>query len=206
MLAIIALATSPTSTLVSAASAMIASIDWHAYRPLHESRRRRPLLARLGIADSTAAPVAAATSSGPDLLTRLGRAPAEARRDVLVDFVSGEVAKVLGLDPKQPVATQTGLFDLGMDSLMSVELKGRLERGTGQRLPATLTFNYPNVAALATFLMKRLPDPAAASNTPQAAPCLQPIHDLVAAGGADLDELSDDELEARLVARLEQAQ
>lgn len=35
-----------------------------------------------------------------------------------------------------------------MDSLMSVELRRRLEHGIGQVLPSTLTFNYPNIDAL----------------------------------------------------------
>ena len=68
---------------------------------------------------------------------------------MLMEFVSGEVAAVLGLDASQPVPLEKGLFELGMDSLMSVELKRRLERGAGRALPSTLTFNYPNVAALA---------------------------------------------------------
>ena len=54
------------------------------------------------------------------------------RGEMLIEFVRGEVAAVLGLDASQPVPVDTGLFDLGMDSLMSVELKRRLERGAGQ--------------------------------------------------------------------------
>ena len=49
-----------------------------------------------------------------------------------------------------------GLFDLGMDSLMSVELKSRLEAATGCALPTTLTFKYPTVVALTDFLGERL--------------------------------------------------
>ena len=41
---------------------------------------------------------------------------------------------------------------MGMDSLMSVELGRRLERGVGRKLPSTLTFNYPNIGELAAFL------------------------------------------------------
>ena len=49
-----------------------------------------------------------------------------------------------------------GLFDLGMDSLMSVELKSRLEATVGQPLPTTLTFKYPTVAVLTDFLAREL--------------------------------------------------
>ncbi len=40
-----------------------------------------------------------------------------------------------------------------MDSLMSVQLKGRLEKSIGRVLPATLTFTYPTVHALTDFLL-----------------------------------------------------
>jgi phthiocerol/phenolphthiocerol synthesis type-I polyketide synthase D len=42
---------------------------------------------------------------------------------------------------------------MGMDSLMSVELKGRLERSLGVPLPSTLTFNYPTIKALVDYLL-----------------------------------------------------
>ncbi len=40
-----------------------------------------------------------------------------------------------------------------MDSLMSVEFKGQIEVAVGVDLPSTLTFNYPNIAALADYLV-----------------------------------------------------
>ena len=72
--------------------------------------------------------------------------------------------------------TNTGLFDLGMDSLMAVELKRRLERGVGQPLPSTLTFNYPNVGALAGFLetVLQAPHPVTVSSAAVAADPARP--------------------------------
>ena len=46
------------------------------------------------------------------------------------------------------------MFDLGMDSLMAVELKRSLEAGTGLQLPSTLTFNYPTIRAMAGYLCR----------------------------------------------------
>ncbi|MEZ5286497.1 MAG: SDR family NAD(P)-dependent oxidoreductase [Vicinamibacterales bacterium] len=176
----------------SRTSACVAAIDWSVLRPLHESRRPRPFLGRM---DTAAARTATAEDHAPDLVQRLrDRAPSQ-RSDALVEFVQHEVAAVLGWEAPGTVPVRTGLFDLGMDSLMSVELKRRLERGAGRPLPSTLTFNYPNVAALAEHLEVRLRDDVrAASETPSA-------------GGADappsLEHLSEDELEARLLEQLE---
>jgi hypothetical protein len=91
---------------------------------------------------------------------------------------------------------------------MSVELKRRLERGVGRPLPSTLTFNYPNVAAIAGFLERELapafPDGGSASVLGTLSASAPPIDgDGVSPAGA-LDSLSEDELEARLLAKLEQ--
>jgi acyl carrier protein len=130
------------------------------------------------------------------------------RHDLLVEFVQHEVAAVLGLGDATAVPIATGLFDLGMDSLMAVELKRRLERGVARPMPSTLTFNYPNVGALAKFLESQLiiktAEPAAAALVsaivlPGREAGLHILSD------NELDALSDDELEARLLARLEHA-
>ena len=182
--------------------AVVARVDWTVLKPLHEARRPRPLLVELG-ETPRAERQAARRDAGPNLSARLAAAPTAMRHDLLVEFVQREVAAVLGLDDASAVPVATGLFDLGMDSLMSVELKRRLERGAGRSLPSTLTFNYPSVAALARFLDSQLvvkpaevvaPAPAPEANT-EATVDLQ----------ADLDSLSDDELEARLLSRLEQS-
>jgi acyl carrier protein len=205
----------------NAAQAVVADIDWTVLKPLHESRRVRPLLTHLGneqadfsstsggIADSAyghgrASGGAGASdrkgeagpggASGPTLLERLAQAPATMRRELLIDFVRAEAAAVLGTNETE-VAQDVGLFEMGMDSLMSVELRRRLERGAARKLPSTLTFNYPNVGALAGYLERELtsslPQGAAVAQSPVAAPSTD-----------NLDELSDEELEKRLLARL----
>jgi hypothetical protein len=90
-----------------------------------------------------------------------------------------------------------------MDSLMAVELKRRLERGAGKPMPSTLTFNYPNVGALARFLETQLVVKPAAP-APVAAPATAAPATPLAVPEGELDDLSDEELEARLLARLEQ--
>lgn len=76
--------------------------------------------------------------------------PASSPADLL-EAVAREVRAVLELDPGEPLDLDRGFFDLGMDSLMSVALKGRLEVLFGEALPSTVTMDYPSVRALANY-------------------------------------------------------
>jgi acyl carrier protein len=65
------------------------------------------------------------------------------------------VAAVLRLDAER-VPEDKAVRSLGLDSLMALELRNRLERQLHMKLSATLVWNYPTVAKLAEFLQKRL--------------------------------------------------
>jgi acyl transferase domain-containing protein/NAD(P)-dependent dehydrogenase (short-subunit alcohol dehydrogenase family)/SAM-dependent methyltransferase len=170
------------------AQMMVAQIDWKVLKPLHEARRVRPLLARFGedTAQAEDEPVQAT------LVSRLAAAEASERAEIIVEWLQDEVSAVLGLADARSAPLEQGLFEMGMDSLMSVELRKRLERGVGRSLPATLTFNYPNIAALANYLQR--------TDTVAAAPAVPPNPSIQT---GDLDSLDDEELESRLRARLE---
>lgn len=180
----------------------VADVDWPTLKPLHEARRRRPFLQRIA---TTARPAVNVERNPqePSLAERLTRTHERARRDLLLQFVNEEVVRVLEAAPDASVPTDVGLFDMGMDSLMSVELRKRLERGSGLSLPSTLTFNYPNIDALVGFLEREFAASMPAQKPDVAGSTVADVQKGASNGTSDVSALSDAELEARLLARLE---
>ncbi|MGW7426629.1 SDR family NAD(P)-dependent oxidoreductase [Streptomyces sp. NPDC054813] len=113
---------------------------------------------------------AAATEAPPDgadgLLRRL--AEGEPLR-VLQDLVLTQAAVVLGHSDPGGLSPDRPFKDFGFDSLTAVELRNRLGRATGVRLPATVVFDHPTPAALAGYLRGEVIGDAAAESAPPAA-------------------------------------
>ncbi|GAA6619605.1 type I polyketide synthase [Scytonema sp. NUACC26] len=86
------------------------------------------------------------------ILQKLQVAAPSDRLSLLTTHIQEEVAKVLGLAPSQLPDPKQNFFDMGMDSLIAVELKNNLQSNLGQFLPSTLVFNYPNINAVVQYL------------------------------------------------------
>ena len=82
--------------------------------------------------------------------------PSGAREAALVSMLQHELGRVLGFSSNELPAIDRGIFDLGIDSLMSVELKNRLVRNLGVEIPSTLLFQYPTISALAPKLIESM--------------------------------------------------
>ncbi|MFD7506786.1 type I polyketide synthase, partial [Streptomyces sp. NPDC059850] len=98
-----------------------------------------------------AAQAAAAAQSGA-LAQQLAGVPTTEAEAIVLTLVRTQVAAVLGFAGPETVEPQRAFSEVGFDSLTAVELRNRLTAVTGVRLPATLTFDYPTPAALATYL------------------------------------------------------
>ena len=152
-----------------ATNAVVMSMDWSVFEEAVEDPP--PLLEDLL---STGPDDKAADATSPDdVLASLREAPATTHEELLASFLQQEVQAVLRL-PSAP-EPKVGFFDLGMDSLMAVELRNRLNRAFSGEYTAynTVVFDYPDIAALAGHLAQELGEVIGAP-APQAQPGTQP--------------------------------
>jgi len=133
-----------------------------------------------------------AVAAGAALIDELKQATPQRRRERLLAFVAEHVARVVDAPSAQAIDPRQPLNELGLDSLMAVELRNRLGTGLGlaRSLPATLVFDHPTLEALAAYL-EALAVPAAP------AAVAKPV-DAV----GTLDEMSDEEVEAMFAKKL----
>ena len=125
-----------------------------------------------------------------------GAATPEARRQRLRADITAIIASILHL-PGSRIDPRRTLGSLGLNSLMSMELRNRLERLSGRVLSATVAWNHPTVEALVALLAP--PQPVAAPSLA----LIQPPRGVAPADEDpdDLDEVSDADAIAMLRSR-----
>lgn len=121
--------------------------------------------------------------------------------DLLRTHVLEQLGRVLRIDPKRIDASAT-FISFGVDSLMSLELRNRLQASLGIDFRATLLFTYPTTDKLVTFLAQQLrPEQPTAQSTISDTPGLPDTNatqnDLMSDMSADaLLAMLDEELSA----------
>jgi acyl transferase domain-containing protein/NADPH:quinone reductase-like Zn-dependent oxidoreductase/acyl carrier protein len=192
-------------------------IDWGAWRGLGMARdlegpgldARTALAAmdvalssdvpRMAISAGTRADSAATAAFAKRLEAAVGN---NAKREVLEDLVETLVRRILGLG-ELPLERHRPFAELGLDSLMAVELRNALGAAIGRVLPTSLVFDHPTADALCTYLAVELglavpPAPTVVS---------LPIHAVAPASPepAPIDDLADDDALALLERKLSHA-
>jgi NADPH:quinone reductase-like Zn-dependent oxidoreductase len=126
-------------------------------------------------------PTADAVVTDGSIRAALLAVPPAQRLDVLQVDLAQRLVTVLGFPVGTRLEPHRALRDLGLDSLLSVSVRNELAAGFGLDLPATLLFDHPTLAGLASHLLALLDAPEV------------PLDELDA---ADLAELLERELGA----------
>jgi myxalamid-type polyketide synthase MxaE and MxaD len=133
------------------------------------------------------------------VLQALRAAAPRDRQVMLEEHLREQITQVLQVASSR-LEAHTPLTSLGLDSLMALKLRNRLEASLGLALPTTLLWRYPTVAALVPHLAGKLELPLEAAEPSAPRPATQePAHESLA---QELEKLSQDELAAILAQEL----
>jgi acyl carrier protein len=127
----------------------------------------------------------------------LTAAKPEDRRALLLGHLQQQIGQVLRMGASE-IEPTVSLGSLGLDSLMGLEIRNRLEASLGLTLPATMAWTYPTLAALTSHLTDKLGLPL--EEAPASA---QTGDDELAQAAGRIAHLSDQEMEALLMKKLE---
>lgn len=134
-----------------------------------------------------------ASTTDSNALAGVLKAPASDRKALLAHHIRERARKVLAMDPGFSIADDVPLQDIGLDSLMALELRNELTQSLGLTLSAGLLFNYPTVAELSEHLLSLL-SPATVEAAPEAGAATA---ELIA-----LEAMSDEDAELLLLKEL----
>jgi acyl carrier protein len=132
------------------AQSVVAEIDWKRYRATR-------------LADNALLEVVA--QGGPQGMSQRGRGvdlaairtlPPDEREAAISGAVRASVGEVLRYDSADDVDPDAKFAELGVDSLMAVELKNSLEAAFEVSLPTSAVFDYPSIPLLARFISEQL--------------------------------------------------
>lgn len=127
-------------TAACVAEAVVARFDWPVAAAYLGERGGARLLAKVVDPSALAVEPQSAPASPSDI-------PA---------FVAATVRKVLALGADQPLDQTRSLQQMGMDSLLAVELRNRFASAFGLSLSVSLMFDYPTVDAVTAFLSTQI--------------------------------------------------
>ena len=190
-------------SLLRGESAQVAvlPVEWRRFMDGPRHRGISAFLAEIiGTPTRSTRVAAAAQVHTSNLREELAAAPASRRRQLMGTFVRDHALRTLGMEPATVIRTNTPLGELGLDSLLVVELRNKLGLALGVSLPLTLLFDYPTLDALTEYLLTEVltfdtPDIAESRDVVVALPRSQ---DDQLSSIDSIEDLSDDEIDRLL--------
>ncbi|WP_373431704.1 type I polyketide synthase [Streptomyces achromogenes] len=137
---------------------LVVDADWKRFVPAFTATRPSALLSRLAVPIAGSGTGGAARSGDADgsLRSRAAGLSRETGLRLVLEEVRKQAAAILGYEGTEQVGAERAFRDLGVDSLIAVELRNVLASVSGVGLPATVVFDHPTPQALAAFLHAEL--------------------------------------------------
>lgn len=139
---------------IGADQRVIIDIDWQVFKPLYELRERRTLLKEIKVLSSKSPPLKLAQPG--EILQKLNHVSANQQFDLLITYLQDKVAEVLKFGNYSPPSLGKNLVEMGMDSLMAMELKNNVQNELGIEIPIITLIRGTTITALAGELNQQL--------------------------------------------------
>jgi len=134
------------------AQVAVLPVRWSTLLGAYQPGTIPPLLSELERATPIEHP-RAKSGTRRDLRGEIERTAPANRRSAVLGEIRALAAKVLSLDRNHAIDARQPLSELGLDSLMAVELRNSIGELAGKTLPATLLFKYPTIGALTDYVL-----------------------------------------------------
>jgi NADPH:quinone reductase-like Zn-dependent oxidoreductase/SAM-dependent methyltransferase/acyl carrier protein len=172
------------------AQAISIRVDWGKWRQFFRTMQENPLLERIFAALENQETVGATS----DWRSRIDAAGPAEKQAVICQAIREAVGSVLRVKPDS-LRDDQPLTDLGLDSLMGVEIETSLEAAVGVALPPTSLMRARTIGQIASLIAGHLGGTAAvAAPAPEGVPAEAP-------SAVDLDAISDEDIERLLGSR-----
>ena len=169
--------------------AMALRVDWSKWRQSFRGSQESPLLERIFAAGVEGPEISGAKS---DWRLKIESAAPENRTEIIGHAVRDVVGSVLRVKP-DGLRLDQPLTDLGLDSLMAVEIENSIESAIGVALPPASLMRARTIGQIAALIAEHMGGATAPKSTAPALPAEQ-----APANAVDMDALSDDEIDRLL--------
>ncbi len=132
----------------------VAHVDWNLFKPLYEVGKRRLLLEEIKVESQETK--FSGVNRKSEIIQKIEIASQNERVSLLKTYLQGHLGKILGLKVSQKPSVEQGLFEMGMDSMMALELRNQINNDLRIDIPITLFMEGVTIAVIANEINQQL--------------------------------------------------
>ncbi len=132
----------------------VADVNWSLFKQLYDMGRQRGLLEQIEaeVSATTASTTASTSGENPQILQQIKASATGDRLSLLTAYLQKKVGKIIGVKGNQLPLAEQSFFEMGMDSLMVVELRNQIKTDLRLDIPMTTLMQGGTISILSTQL------------------------------------------------------
>ncbi len=81
---------------------------------------------------------------------------AKEKKNKLYEMLCKDLKDIMMMEESETISLTSGFKDMGIDSLLAIQFRDRLEERTSLKLSSTIIYDYPNINTLVEYLSQRM--------------------------------------------------